>query len=86
MCDNALLTGMALGRQPVDREIMSEVCRDFDLRGAAGAVQTPKVVQETGWTRGPVLAEDAQVENEADVESGVQSESPRRFLLGSFKG
>ena len=31
MCDNALLGGMALGRRPVDREIVSEVCRDFDL-------------------------------------------------------
>ncbi len=33
MCDNALLGGMALGRHPVDREIVNEVCRDFDLRG-----------------------------------------------------
>ena len=32
LCDNALLGGMALGRQPVDREIVNEVCRDFDLR------------------------------------------------------
>jgi type II secretory pathway predicted ATPase ExeA len=34
MCDNALLNGMALGRQPVDREIVLDVCRDFDLGGA----------------------------------------------------
>ena len=34
MCDNALLSGFALGRQPVDREIVMEVCRDFDLHGA----------------------------------------------------
>ena len=32
ICDNALLTGLALGRQPVDREIVLDVCRDFDLR------------------------------------------------------
>ena len=32
MCDNALLSGLALGRQPVGREIVNEVCRDFDLR------------------------------------------------------
>ena len=31
MCDNALLTGMGLGRQPVDSEIVLEVARDFDL-------------------------------------------------------
>ena len=61
MCDNALLGGMALGRQPVDREIVNEVCRDFDLRaddrtapetqedrprrGRPGPVDTP-------WRRG----------------------------------
>ena len=34
MCDNALLSGFALARQPVDREIVLEVSRDFDLRSA----------------------------------------------------
>jgi general secretion pathway protein A len=32
ICDNALLTGMALGQRPVGREIVLEVCEDFDLR------------------------------------------------------
>jgi general secretion pathway protein A len=32
MCDNALLSGFALGRNPVDRSIVLEVCQDFDLR------------------------------------------------------
>jgi general secretion pathway protein A len=31
MCDNALLSGFALGRKPVDRQIVLEVCQDFDL-------------------------------------------------------
>ena len=31
ICDNALVSGMALGRQPVDRAIVLEVCRDFCL-------------------------------------------------------
>src|SRR5262249_1238822 len=31
MCDNALITGMALGRQPVDAATVAEVVRDFDL-------------------------------------------------------
>jgi general secretion pathway protein A len=31
MCDNALLTGFGLGRQPVNYEIVLEVARDFDL-------------------------------------------------------
>jgi type II secretory pathway predicted ATPase ExeA len=51
MCDNALLGGLALARQPVDRQIVDEVCRDFDLRTSqpaevgilrnAGAVLSP---------------------------------------------
>ena len=32
MCDNALLSGFALDRRPVDGDIVREVCRDFDLR------------------------------------------------------
>lgn len=43
MCDNALLNGLALGRQPVDREIVLEVCRDFDLSGKH--VAAPAVAQ-----------------------------------------
>jgi general secretion pathway protein A len=33
ICDNALVTGLALGRRPVDWEIVREVIRDFDLEG-----------------------------------------------------
>ena len=33
MCDNALLSGLALGQQPIDREIILEISRDFDLCG-----------------------------------------------------
>jgi general secretion pathway protein A len=31
ICDNALVSGMALGRRPVDRAIILEVCEDFHL-------------------------------------------------------
>jgi general secretion pathway protein A len=33
ICDNALLTGYAEGRQPVDADMIEAVCRDFDLPG-----------------------------------------------------
>ena len=32
ICDNALVTGFAAGRRPVDWDIAHEVCRDFDLK------------------------------------------------------
>ena len=35
ICDNALVHGFALGRQPVGRDIVAEVVRDFDLTAAA---------------------------------------------------
>ena len=36
ICDNALVSGLALGRQPVDRDIVTEVCRDFRLDDGRG--------------------------------------------------
>ena len=43
ICDNALVTGMALGRQPVDSGMVLEVCRDFDLSAAQGTTVRPPV-------------------------------------------
>lgn len=37
ICDNALLSGFALGRQPVDSKIVLDVCQDFDLKAATAA-------------------------------------------------
>jgi general secretion pathway protein A len=31
ICDNALLAGFAVGRRPVTKDVVEEVCRDFDL-------------------------------------------------------
>jgi len=31
ICDNALVTGFALGARPIDRHIVLEVCRDFEI-------------------------------------------------------
>ncbi len=39
VCDNALLTGFALGLRTVDAATVHEVCRDFDLAAAARAAQ-----------------------------------------------
>lgn len=34
ICDNALIHGFALGRQPVQQQMVLDVCRDFSLRDA----------------------------------------------------
>jgi type II secretory pathway predicted ATPase ExeA len=47
MCDNALVTGLALNRQPVDREMVLEVSRDFALRRDSDELETETIVTET---------------------------------------
>ena len=36
ICDNALVSGFALDRQPVDRGLILEVCADFDFAEPSG--------------------------------------------------
>jgi general secretion pathway protein A len=37
ICDNALLSGFAVGQQPISRKLVMEVCSDFDLGDANAA-------------------------------------------------
>lgn len=78
MCDNALLGGMGLGRQPVDREIVNEVCRDFDLRIDDGTRPEPQQTAE-GWTTGPVETPD---EEPIGTGEGLEAARPKRILFG----
>lgn len=79
ICDNALLTGLGLGRRPIDREIVREVVRDFDLEGARQS------------SHGPVAASLAQPSSrEADDTVAVATKpaeepqgSARALLAGS---
>jgi hypothetical protein len=47
ICDNALLSGFALERAPVDEEIVEEVCRDFDLLPAHQSDRRPATSDDT---------------------------------------
>ena len=47
ICDNALVTGLALNRQPVDREMVVEVSRDFALRRETADVPEEIAVMES---------------------------------------
>jgi hypothetical protein len=53
ICDNALLTGMALRRQPADRAIVLEVCKDFDLETSAnrGPADASRELGDSGSER-----------------------------------
>jgi hypothetical protein len=39
ICDNALLAAFAAGRRPVTRDMVVDVCRDFDIEQAFGAAE-----------------------------------------------
>ena len=67
ICDNALVSGFALDRKPVDRELVLEVCADFDFTlpaaddtapaTAAGlpSAVVPDLAASTPPAAGPVL-------------------------------
>ena len=45
ICDNALLTGFAVGQRPVNSSTIREVCRDFDLGREAATAEFPSEPQ-----------------------------------------
>jgi general secretion pathway protein A len=53
ICDNALISGFASDRRPADREIVADVCRDFDL-GPKPAVAVPALVAAPAAIAAPV--------------------------------
>lgn len=87
MCDNALVGGFALGRHPVDREIVLEVARDFDLRGPEDpAFPAPDALAPAGHDHNgaAVVAEDlVRLDNNAEQSRDLfdQTAASRRFRL-----
>jgi general secretion pathway protein A len=81
ICDNALVSGLALGRQPVDRDLVMEVCRDFHLDngGSNGSARPamPAVLRTAGSPSGNGAT--------AQKSGSTSGEEPtRRFTL--FRG
>jgi general secretion pathway protein A len=70
ICDNALVSGMALDRQPVTRTIVAEVCRDFRLTPTNGSTS------ERGTSE--VASESPQ---DADGNDSVESAADPRHPL-----
>jgi general secretion pathway protein A len=79
ICDNSLVAGFALGENPVGRETVLEVCRDFDL------VAEPRV-EFTRLSIRPVEAEAAEPELDLKVVGGKTPSAEKlpigRSLLG----
>jgi len=87
LCDNALLHGLALGRQPVNREIVMDVCRDFKLgehalRAAPNTVGSQSAAVESHAA--PPPAPPAPADRPDSTEAADASSGPavaRRFTL-----
>jgi general secretion pathway protein A len=56
MCDNALVAAFALDRRPVSRDIVLEVSRDFDLKGASAATTALATATVAGTTAATTTA------------------------------
>lgn len=83
LCDNALVSGFALGRQPVNRQIVMEVSSDFRLAaGNAGTAQASRFDQVIGAESGeeprsdPTAAEDAVEDPRREMFEAVTRPAP----------
>ena len=76
ICDNALVTGFGLERRLIDREIVVDVVRDFDLG-----------VEAAGPARPPVDSSDEPARDEPKADVEPQAEGSRsRPLFSAFRG
>jgi general secretion pathway protein A len=82
ICDNALVSGMALGRQPVDRTIVLEVCRDFGLTQIDGGLSQGSTIEGGASTsRATADGPSARVDYEEGPPEPIRDSAPRRFTL-----
>jgi type II secretory pathway predicted ATPase ExeA len=77
LCDNALVTGFAVGRQPADRACVVEVLRDFDLAGARDAARGP--AELPGQVETATVAESDRVAADLDGDEQPAPSSARLF-------
>jgi type II secretory pathway predicted ATPase ExeA len=85
LCDNALIGGMAVNRQPVDRALVLEVCRDFALSGRPASEHAAQPVE--GVHEGDDTGGQAAVEHQDETPAtGSESDQPQRFLAVGRKG
>jgi general secretion pathway protein A len=83
ICDNALVSGMALGKQPVGQEIVLEVCRDFDFSQAtvpSSDVELPDDAEPAD--AGAAMDDDGAEVSTEDVKDGVAGRIIRPLGLG----
>jgi general secretion pathway protein A len=83
ICDNALVSGMALNRRPVDSEIVMEVVRDFHFAQGTSDSSSPMAPPfGSGQAADPMsIAPDPASEEAPSTSTVNQIERARRFTL-----
>ena len=77
ICDNALVSSMALDQKPVTRTIVAEVCRDFRLTTSGGQSSSAQLSPLAEPLETP--PQDAPL-GEGDVDNGEESKRPLGFF------
>jgi len=84
LCDNALVTGFATDRRPVGRDLVSEVCRDFDFTSSGAPPPDGGALQaETSAARAGLRRAGAQREAQAEPERSSAQESSAGRLVST---
>jgi general secretion pathway protein A len=78
ICDNALVSGFALGRERVDRQVVLEVCQDFDLRQRQPE-QAPATESE-----GPAVSDAVSQKESREIDQPVAERRPAGSAGGRF--
>jgi len=85
ICDNALVTAMALERQLVDQSIVLEVCRDFHLRHNGRTAATLPIESEPEAETSEMAPPEVSVQSTSNSHGGSgmfgNASKPRRFTL-----
>jgi general secretion pathway protein A len=86
ICDNALVSAMAIGQRRVERAIVNEVCRDLRLFGTASAPSAPAAPATPppadpfpGLTSPKVVAEQAPADEPEEEGADPGAEDSNRF-------
>jgi type II secretory pathway predicted ATPase ExeA len=82
ICDNALVSGMALGKQPVGQEIVLEVCRDFDFSQATVLSSDAELPDAAEPAEADTTADDLAESPTEDVKDEVAGRIIRPLGLG----
>jgi general secretion pathway protein A len=79
ICDNALIHGLALGRRPVTRDIVEEVCSILDLRRVAAEEKKPDFFVERST---PTAGVSLEMVEAGRLASSVASKLPAANIAG----